>query len=1110
MINRRRVKRNSTKKKKRKDVKKRDPWIPHPEQRETVPNIELYSVLVGNVPSLPSEIAAEGDLESMGFSRRECLDWQLAVTAAFFDQCVPNQPGFSSSVAAVTILPDAPKLAKAWRAWYKHVGLLRRLRFVRSLIAKKRYYEIDEVGEEDEDESGGSEMLNSDAPLGDGKSLDVLFPLDQSSSNSEDEARKQMENGNFFGEHAVEDHLDITPDVHNGLSKEYSDMRQLQLRINYYKDVFGADIDAEGGLELEKTLIMHALEYGPEQTAVYSREFAQGAAACCPNGCREERLHYYELKDLEILEEEITHALVKSFEDLTNVQKWNVDNQDDSKAAPEGQTPAIQNVGSMEDIKLPSKYDTESRLYSRTPIKFTPEAHEGTGPDANHMSHSGADFTHRSNKNEQSQHMFDHESPLDGPLHLAPRMSSGISYREASRITLSNQGRVYLKESNYGGPRGDGVHGGSFGSHSSQIPQSHKKDAISTRGEWPKDSNQNGLRTRQRVNTGVSQMSFSGFDSGGQWEKVQQIIHDDEVAKGVSASDHRRAFSGAWKIPTISSIFRRFREKISTMRKRTKNVVEDFASDSTFAVVTFTSRQAAIAARHCLADGRGADRWIPVEDIPVPPLADAAAGDLKTCRGCCRPVTLTVNPKQQFVRKYTAIFMLANIFVFYTVPLTLIANLAAPENIKKVIPGLAELANVNPFMERLLQGFVPAVLNSIFFSLCPVMFKAISNFGSNAISVNQAEYNALQYYWAFMVVTAFSGTSLAQIGLAYLGGKQAEGNTFTTILIFVAGRLPGQVSANWLNWIILRSLVILPMQYMLQVNTFIFQWLGWKCCRRCVMGGGPGGPVPYRIYIDSGVVFMCIVALSPVSPLVAPASMLYFLYCAPLWRRNCIYIYRPKFDTGGLRWPFLSDVLISSLCVGQVLLTTAMALKEAVGPAILSAFPIIPILVHRRFNRKRYLKSYLDCALLQTSQLDGWDNHMPTSREKREEYRKFLVDAHKAAYVPICIASSNTSTKLTAEPALVVDHENDVLQPVPMPDMNTTNFTHQSDTQQDLRSVYSNDRVLGGASLATPNGTVLNIEERAKIQPFASFRRLKQTSFIDQGAVGSESFGLGD
>jgi preprotein translocase subunit SecG len=84
MINRSRVSRSNKRKKKKKskDVVKRDPWIPHPEQRETVPNIELYSVLVGNIPSLPSEVAAEGDLESMGFSRSECLDWQLAVTVS--------------------------------------------------------------------------------------------------------------------------------------------------------------------------------------------------------------------------------------------------------------------------------------------------------------------------------------------------------------------------------------------------------------------------------------------------------------------------------------------------------------------------------------------------------------------------------------------------------------------------------------------------------------------------------------------------------------------------------------------------------------------------------------------------------------------------------------------------------------------------------------------------------------------------------------------------------------------------------------------------------------------------------------------------------------------
>jgi hypothetical protein len=305
--------------------------------------------------------------------------------AAFFDQCVPNQPGFSSSVAAVTILPDAPKLAKAWRAWYKHVGLLRRLRYVRALIAKKRYYEIEEVGEEDVESNRSDIDEGTDAPLGDGKSLDVLFPLDQSSSSSDGERKKNGKGGHQFKDSAIEDHLDVSPDALNGSNREFNDMKLLQHRINYYKDVFGADIDADGGVELEKSLIMHALEYGPEQTAVYSREFAQGAAACCPNGCREERLHYYELKDLEILEEEITDALVKSFEELLNAQKSNVANNEDSKKGNaqnqlsplnDGQSPTIQNVGSMEDIKLPSKYDIESRLLSRTPKKYIPGTYE--------------------------------------------------------------------------------------------------------------------------------------------------------------------------------------------------------------------------------------------------------------------------------------------------------------------------------------------------------------------------------------------------------------------------------------------------------------------------------------------------------------------------------------------------------------------------------------------------------------------------------------------------------------------------------------------------------------------------------------------------------------
>jgi Late exocytosis, associated with Golgi transport len=105
----------------------REPWVPHPEQPDTAPSIQLYSVLVGGIPKPPprqsqssSIMAAESTRTGSGngnkdnvadgdtiyhLSKRESIDWQLSLCGAFFDHCVPNQPGFSSSVAAVTILP---------------------------------------------------------------------------------------------------------------------------------------------------------------------------------------------------------------------------------------------------------------------------------------------------------------------------------------------------------------------------------------------------------------------------------------------------------------------------------------------------------------------------------------------------------------------------------------------------------------------------------------------------------------------------------------------------------------------------------------------------------------------------------------------------------------------------------------------------------------------------------------------------------------------------------------------------------------------------------------------------------------------------------------------
>lgn len=166
-------------------------------------------------------------------------------------------------------------------------------------------------------------------------------------------------------------------------------------------------------------------------------------------------------------------------------------------------------------------------------------------------------------------------------------------------------------------------------------------------------------------------------------------------------------------------------------------------------------------------------------------------------------------------------------------------------------------------------------------ALCPVMFKMIANAGSQATSVQEAEKYALHYYWYFMLTTAFVFTYFADAAIDLWYHSNVE-QSLSQLANNIANATPLRTSATWLNWILVRTTMTLPLQYMLQVNTFVFSCVGLKCCARCTMGGGPGGPIPYRIYIDGGVVFVCVIALAPQSPLVAPIALLYYVVCTPL------------------------------------------------------------------------------------------------------------------------------------------------------------------------------------------------------------------------------------
>lgn len=107
----------------------------------------------------------------------------------------------------------------------------------------------------------------------------------------------------------------------------------------------------------------------------------------------------------------------------------------------------------------------------------------------------------------------------------------------------------------------------------------------------------------------------------------------------------------------------------------------------------------------------------------------------------------------------------------------------------------------------------------------------------------------------------------------------------------------------------------------------------------------------------------------------------------------------------------------------QILVGVVLFLKGSYMGGITLFLWTIPTLLFDMWIRERFMRAYHDAALLQTSRLDGWqDVH---SMKEREEYRRWLVDCHKASYVPVCLLGSKGNL-LTSEPAVVIARQSDV------------------------------------------------------------------------------------
>jgi hypothetical protein len=794
----------------------RDPWVPHPEQRDTVPNIALYSILVGGLPSLPEQAADSFNAEAtIQFSKRESIDWQLSLTTTFFDHCVPNQPGFSSSVAAVTIIPSAMDLSVAWRKWYAAASKLRKLRFIRQQIAKKLHYEIDDVNDHDDDDeyeyektanggkgerllgkTGGHHNHNNNDPTDYGYDHDDgANVMEYGYETHEPVSRRGIQKGTASRTvgFATDDHVDgITggvPGHNNHKPLPWSP----------------ADDDVSDNFN-----IYASSDFGPEQAAVYAREFAQSAAPCCPVGCNEGRVRRAgidQLKELERLTAVEVHQANLELRAARRRATRADTNNYHAFVAPKMETMNAHSCVQLGDLEsgdeggtkfvtparpMASRYDRKASMgNTEQAVKEDREKRlNQLGQLSNIVSGDlGLEAQLFNKKNNETAAAAAARPPI-------PRAGPGVSSRRSfvgsvpeanNKESLTNSPMKYIGEPSETAedsrtkksvsppplrkvqhrrtPTTDGVVLPRDIALEAQLvnESSHNSSSVSYPG---------GVNAQQRlplisetkdstVSDSVSKSTVpvkesaplrplnTDFDdtTSSHWAQVESIVTEANAMN--SRITPNLVPTGAWSFTGLRGFFHQTKKKGKGIQKwaqqQSKEAVSNLARESTYAVLTFTSRQAAVAARSCLADGRGAGRWATLKEIPIPPLSDAAPGDIVTFRNCCRPVTISINERQKSLRQYmyvvalsptinsslaltqrffSAMTLLGLMYTFYTFPLAAATALIDPKEFAAIIPAAANVEEGERYeIALLLAGLVSALIWSTFFALCPMFFK---------------------------------------------------------------------------------------------------------------------------------------------------------------------------------------------------------------------------------------------------------------------------------------------------------------------------------------------------------------------------------------------------
>lgn len=289
--------------------------------------------------------------------------------------------------------------------------------------------------------------------------------------------------------------------------------------------------------------------------------------------------------------------------------------------------------------------------------------------------------------------------------------------------------------------------------------------------------------------------------------------------------------------------------------------------------------------------------------------------------------------------------------IFWVVPVTFVSSLANLELLAKRLPFLEPILDANAAVKGFLQGLLPTVAIILLMSLLPPFLRFLQKFGG-AESWSRIERGVASVYFFFQVFNVFlvvtlSGTIFASVNEIIQNPASAAN--------LLGSALP-QSSTFFINLVILSALGSFPMELSRLVPLIVAKitekYLA-KNEREVRLAYEPGAPAYDLMYPSHLLFFVIILSYSCIAPLILPFGVVFFALAYLVWKNQFIYVYLPKYETGGKMWPMVFRYLLIGVLIAQLSTLGVVSLKYGIiqGP-ILIPLPFITFIFYGYYNSR--------------------------------------------------------------------------------------------------------------------------------------------------------------